>query len=174
MGRNRRSFVIAAALVSCSAVAAAPARADTTVPANADVRVGSTVDADAFSRQITAKYHLVVRRVVATDIDRDGDLDFVAATDAGLLVWVNDGAGHLTAQPPRHDVPVAGLTPGTAWHGDEAHRELSLQNEPPTAGAQATYAHGPPAAVAVAASPRHTDRPNGPSLATRVPRAPPR
>jgi hypothetical protein len=37
--------------------------------------------------------------LVASDIDADGDLDLVASDGSlDLLVWINDGAGHLTRQ----------------------------------------------------------------------------
>ena len=39
-------------------------------------------------------------RVVAGDIDRDGDIDVVASVGTlDLLVWKNDGAGHFTRVP---------------------------------------------------------------------------
>ena len=42
--------------------------------------------------------------LVAADLDSDGDLDIVAADNSngsiGIVVWVNDGAGHLTRKDP--------------------------------------------------------------------------
>jgi hypothetical protein len=39
-------------------------------------------------------------RVVADDVDRDGDIDVVASLDSlDLAVWKNDGDGHFTRQP---------------------------------------------------------------------------
>jgi hypothetical protein len=39
--------------------------------------------------------------VVTADIDADGDLDVVAASESlELFVWTNDGTGHLTRQTP--------------------------------------------------------------------------
>lgn len=53
--------------------------------------------------QVEPGLHLVA--VVASDIDADGDLDLIASDGSlDLLVWINDGAGHLTrryAQRPR-------------------------------------------------------------------------
>ena len=44
---------------------------------------------------------LHVRQAVAADIDTDGDIDLVALDPAyGLLVWTNDGQGHLLQQAP--------------------------------------------------------------------------
>src|SRR5947208_1875586 len=40
-------------------------------------------------------------RVVAIDVDRDGDSDLVALTRAPrLLVWLNDGRGHFSLRAP--------------------------------------------------------------------------
>src|SRR4051812_28450804 len=40
--------------------------------------------------------------LVAADIDGDGDLDVVAADGSlRLIVWTNDGSGHLRRQAPR-------------------------------------------------------------------------
>jgi hypothetical protein len=51
-------------------------------------------------------------RVVADDVDRDGDIDVVASLDSlDLAVWKNDGAGHFTRQP--------------------SSRHLALQTQPP-------------------------------------------
>src|SRR6185369_8085701 len=50
-------------------------------------------DANSFARQIALSYHVDPHRVLAADIDRDGDLDVLAATDDGFKVWVNDGHG---------------------------------------------------------------------------------
>jgi hypothetical protein len=47
--------------------------------------------------------------VIASDLDRDGDLDVLVRTRArGLLRWQNDGAGHLVEVPSRMptDLPV--------------------------------------------------------------------
>src|SRR5437588_12025331 len=65
----------------------------------ADVGVDRPIDVAAFERFIAARYHIQLRKVVAADIDRDGDIDVVGATDGGFIVWVNDGNGHLTSQP---------------------------------------------------------------------------
>ena len=80
------------ALAAASVCAASPARA-ATVPSGAVIRTDRTVDVATFSRFIEARFSVVLRRVVAADIDRDGDVDILAATDRGFFVWLNDGAG---------------------------------------------------------------------------------
>ena len=61
-------------------------------------------------------------RVVADDVDRDGDIDVVASLGSlDLMVWTNDGAGHFTrvassphpafqTQPPAPSVDGQSLT----------------------------------------------------------------
>jgi len=52
-----------------------------------------------------------VIRAIATDFDRDGDLDLLASTeDSPLVVLVNDGRGHLTVQPPARVPPVTAVS----------------------------------------------------------------
>lgn len=46
---------------------------------------------------------LRVVALAASDIDDDGDLDLVASDGSlELLVWINDGAGHMTRRYGRH------------------------------------------------------------------------
>lgn len=62
--------------------------------------------------------------LVASDIDADGDLDLVANDGSlDLLVWINDGSGHLTRRYAR---------PSSAWredasaaYGDSRHAPVS-------------------------------------------------
>lgn len=55
-----------------------------------------------------------VRDAVAFDVDRDGDPDLVLATDDGLRVLLNDGAGRFTLArgPAAEDEPPPPLRPG--------------------------------------------------------------
>ena len=78
-------------------------------------------------------------RVVADDVDRDGDIDVVASLGSlDLIVWTNDGAGHFTrlpssrhvalqTQPPSPSVDGAALT-GSEWiqNDDRAGSHLTL------------------------------------------------
>src|SRR5579862_7732885 len=130
---------------------AAPAHAGT-VPAGSVVRVDAgrrTIDVAAFARTIATRYQVVLQRVVTADIDRDGDLDVVAATDRGFLVWVNDGSGRLTSQTPR---PQSGLLGGSAddtWSGGQTRHNETIQNDDlPSTRLPGAYAHAPPSARA--------------------------
>ena len=57
----------------------------------------------------------VIVSLVATDIDGDGDPDLIAATDAGLAIWVNDGRGRFARAPPPDPAksPCPALTSAT-------------------------------------------------------------
>jgi hypothetical protein len=60
----------------------------------------------------------LVTSVVQTDIDRDGDLDLIAATGHGeMLVWLNDGHGRFTRKPRGGDrgVSTGPLAVQAAW-----------------------------------------------------------
>src|SRR5438309_9761896 len=128
MARRAATLVIA---IGLAAVAAAPAAA-ASLPLRADVRAGRQVDVDAFERSVAIRYHLHFRKVVAADIDRDGDIDVVAATDLGLIVWVNDGEGHLTSQPPANAAVVDGRFNGPALGGRETNADEPIQDDLPS------------------------------------------
>ncbi len=169
-----RLSVIATAVVLCALFRTAPAAADTALPANADVRVGSAVTLEAFTRAVATRYHVLLRRVVAADIDRDGDVDFVAATDGGLRVWVNDGRGQLTAKAPQQGVAPIAFAPGVAWNGDSSSRDLSVQNELPSPRVHSSYAHAPPPPAGTVGAPSQPGHVPSPTRGARIPRAPPR
>ena len=113
----------------------------------ADVGVGRQIDVDAFERIVARRYHIEFRKVVAADVDRDGDVDVVAATDRGFIVWLNDGAGHLTSQPPAQRPSVDGSASGASWHGRDAHVDDPLQNDLPSTPLPGFYTHAPPPLV---------------------------
>jgi hypothetical protein len=166
---------MSAAIALCALLfVAVPAHAETTLPANADVRVGSAVNLETFTRAVAMRYHVELRRVVAADIDRDGDLDFVAATDAGLRVWVNDGRGQLTAKTPENGSAPIAYASGVAWNGESSPREFSVQNELPSPRVHSAYAHAPPPAVTTIRSPFQAARVPSAAYGVRTPRAPPR
>jgi hypothetical protein len=161
------------AIVFAIALAASAQARAAVVPAGTVVRVGPAIDTVAFARAVDRQFDVQLRRVVATDIDRDGDLDIVAATDRGFMVWVNDGAGRLTSQPPTHAPVVDGGVPADTWHRGPSHRDWTVQNDSRSSRAATAYAHAPPLAAArtalVEARFLHGDAANSPS----TPRAPP-
>src|SRR5689334_13993555 len=101
--RALRAAVIA--LAALSALQATRAQAET-LPAFAQVRASRSVEATTFRQLVETRYQVEFRKVVATDIDRDGDIDVLATTDRSLTVWVNDGVGHLTSQRRESDPSI--------------------------------------------------------------------
>lgn len=92
----RAGAIIVAALSPLLAVPVSAA----SLPARAEVKAGKSVEPDVFRELVASSYNVQFNRVVAADIDRDGDVDVLAATDHTLTVWVNDGQGHLTRRVP--------------------------------------------------------------------------
>jgi hypothetical protein len=164
---RRAAFTIAALLLCGSSALAG------TVPAGSVVRVGGAIDLAAFTRTIATRYHVELQRVAAADIDRDGDLDVVAATDRGFLVWVNDGSGRLTSQSPREKSGLDGHAPADTWSGGQSPRGDTIQNDAPSPRLANAYAHGPPASPSqVLLSPLSGYR-SVFALSAQIPRAPP-
>ena len=173
---QRRPWWIALAMAIVGVVCgAATARATTlpSLPGDAVVRVGPTVDAATFTRAVAKRYQVVFERVVAADIDRDGDLDVLSTTERGLLVWVNDGTGRLTSQPPRHRPLIDGTEPPDRWNGDRTRDDETIQNDGPAPQLPSESAAAPPASIgSTAASSDVTLHSAAPHLGS-APRAPP-
>jgi hypothetical protein len=70
--------------------------------------------------------------IVWIDIDSDGDLD-VAATNASLdlLVWVNDGSGHLTRKPPAPGSTSWADSDAPIVDGHGARPRIGVRSQPP-------------------------------------------
>jgi hypothetical protein len=110
--------------------------------------------------------------IVASDIDDDGDLDVVANDGSlDLLVWINDGTGHLTRRYPRHS---------SGWRTDasSANRDAGHATVSAVTSAGPFFGPGEPLALSPSddGEPRATyARPDLDSLFARLqgPRAPP-
>src|SRR5262245_51242684 len=115
--------------IGCVVCAAASAHATTQpgLPRGAVVRVGPTIDAATFARAVATRYHVVLKRVVATDIDRDGDVDVLSTTERGFFVWVNDGTGMFTSQAPKQRPAIDGTAPPDTWNGARPRDEETIQ-----------------------------------------------
>ena len=154
---------------------ALPARAET-VPAGSVVRIDAgrrTIDVAAFARTIAMRYHVVLQRVITADIDRDGDLDVVAATDRGFLVWVNDGSGRLTSQTPDPKPGLDGGSPDDTWSGGRAHDDETIQNDSPSSRLSTAFAHAPPPTLSADFPVFRTACRSDVGLSAHIPRAPP-
>ena len=143
------------------------------VPERACLRVAGRIDVGAFERAAANRYHVRFRKIVATDIDRDGDLDLIAATDLELTVWVNDGRGMLTSQRSVRGPMIDRQPPASTSDGRQAPLDEPIQPNPPSVRVPFAYAHGPPDAEEGQASQlpsvvRVTSKPTA-----RSPRAPP-
>lgn len=95
---------VLSALVWC-AVASAPGASGLTLADDGGARLdrptlGAALPSGLQLPTAAGARHLV--SLVAADIDRDGDLDVVAADSSlELFVWTNDGSGHLVRVEPR-------------------------------------------------------------------------
>ena len=170
---HTRRLIVACALAAGAVVSlASPARA-ATVPNGAIVCVDRAIDVAAFARLVSTRYHVVLQRVVAADIDRDGDLDVLASTDRGFLVWVNDGAGRLTSQAPKPHPAIDGQAPSDTWNRARPRDEETIQNDVPSPRLPADQIHAPPVSVSRAIG--SSDVPLCPAAAHdgSAPRAPP-
>lgn len=114
-----------------------------------------------------------LRRVVTVDFDRDGDLDVLASTDRGVRLWLNDGRGHMVAQPPHPTPVIDGGAPVTTGGGGTDNQPESVQNDLPSLGSPAYFSVPArrqlrAARRAVAAAPREA---NAHGVAPRAPPA---
>jgi len=72
---------------------------------------------------------------VTADIDADGDLDLIATDQSlNLLVWVNDGTGHLTRQRPRHSGGESTSPGAPTFERRAPSAAFSTLNDSPLAG----------------------------------------
>ena len=131
----RRGAFIAVALFACLRTGVTPARASVAA-AESIWRPVSNVTI-AWPPDITTASEIPTGDLVAAvtaDIDADGDLDVVATDQAlNLLVWVNDGSGHLTRQRPRHSGGESTSAPAPAFEGRAGSLALATFNDPPSA-----------------------------------------
>lgn len=76
---------------------------------------------------------------IAVDFDHDGDLDVIATDSAlDLLVWVNDGADHLTRRQPARTTGWLPETPPPTLDELPALSNASTPNDPPSFRIQLT------------------------------------
>jgi hypothetical protein len=128
-------------------------------------------DAKSFAQQVALSYHVDPHRVLAADIDRDGDLDVLAATDDGFKVWLNDGHGRFTSRTPESGPLADGHPAANSRNGAEALDRETIQSESiPIVGA---YAHAPPDTASRSAATFDAVVRRSSALGFRTPRAPP-
>jgi hypothetical protein len=169
---RRASFAVVAlgAALSCLSGAAAEAAS---LPAHAQVRAGWCVEPASFRGLVANRYHVEFERVVATDIDRDGDIDVVATTDDSFTVWVNDGDGHLTAQPAPQGPALEGRAPTSTWRDHGTNSEPTTYDGSTPTVTLVVQAHAPPAIAGRRAMRLDTSALLSYRTRLSVPRAPP-
>lgn len=172
-----RSMLVRASILAlsiCALLSGASGAAAATLPAHADVRAGRCVESTAFRHLVASRYHVEFSRVVAADIDRDGDIDVIATTDRTLTVWVNDGTGHLTSQRPVGGPGLDGRAPTTTWRERSQSTDPANNGEAPTTPVLVEQAHAPPASTSNAAAPIDPAGAGRDRSRSRASRAPPR
>jgi len=128
-------------------------------------------DAKSFAQQVALSYHVDPHRVLAADIDRDGDLDVLAATDDGFKVWLNDGHGRFTSRTPESGPLADGHPVANSWNGAEALDRETIQSESvPIVGA---YGPAPPDTASRSSFAFDAVARRSSVLGSRPPRAPP-
>jgi hypothetical protein len=140
---RRASFAAVMALALLSPFASSVAQA-ASLPVDADVRVGRCIEPASFRWLVASRYHVEFNKVIAADIDSDGDIDVVATTDHSFTVWVNDGAGHLTSQRPTERPAIASQAPATTFSQDDDRAQPSSNDGVPGTALPAEKAHAPP------------------------------
>lgn len=165
----RAGITVVAALSPFLAASASAA----TLPAHAEIRAGICIEPAAFRQLVASRYQVEFVKVVAADIDRDGDIDVLATTDHTFTVWLNDGAGHLTSQRPSQSPAIEGRAPATTWREHEDRSDPSTKDDAPTAPVLFARAHAPPVFVGGNAASVDTSAKLAFRLRSSAPRAPP-
>jgi len=176
-GTWRRSFWLGAvAAIAVAVLRPVPAGVDPGAPSVAGTPAPRTRTASNLPPALEASLSgqgLDLVSVIAADIDADGDLDVVASdSKLELIVWVNDGTGHLTRREAARATRWRPEPADPTLHERPGAINVSLQNEPPTVGVDNRLEFGTlaPARVASRRAPRALATA---ALSTRVPRSPP-
>lgn len=125
----------------------------------------------AVTRAVTESGRRVVT-VIAADIDADGDLDVVASDGSlDLLVWTNDGAGHLTRRRPMRSTGWRDDPAGSTLHGRDRATQFFTHDELPSIDAGFSTSGSSIVTARLTDAVDAFVRVSG--LSTRTPRAPP-
>ena len=163
--------IVLLTMAVCVAMAA-PARAGS-LPPRAEVGLTTGVETELFRRLVSSRYHVEFRVVVAADVDQDGDLDVLASTDRSVTVWVNDGAGHLSAHRLPHRPAMTNSGPGNTWQGSDDRVDPTIQSDGAHVTSFVVRSHAPPQSDARMHAPASlTLSPASPARRS-APRAPP-
>ena len=128
-------------------------------------------DANSFAREVALSYHVDAQHVLAADIDRDGDLDVLAATEDGFKIWVNDGTGRFTSRTPEPGALPDCHPTANSRNAAELLDHETIQSE--SISIVATYAHAPPDSSSRSTATFDAVVRRRTFLDSRTPRAPP-
>ena len=122
---RRLHLALIAALMACGASGwlRADLRAGGAIPRTNSPLVAAPVRVESLPLTLAPPLEPGVRLValVASDIDADGDLDLVANDGSlDLLVWINDGTGHLTRRYAQQHQGWRDDTPGASGGGQQS------------------------------------------------------
>jgi hypothetical protein len=175
MMRSVSARLLRIAVISFAAFVTLPgasARA-ATLPANAEVHAGQCVAATAFRQLVSARYQVEFQQVVATDIDRDGDIDVLATTDRSFTVWINDGAGHLTSSRTASGPSIERQPWSNVLGGHDGPPQPPANTDAPTTAVLTDRAHAPPVLATTRAARRVRAAASLFLVSSSAPRAPP-
>jgi hypothetical protein len=137
-GRRLHLVSIAALLMfGASGWLRADLRAVVAAPRTGPPLVAAAVRVDSLPLNLAPPLEPGVRLValVASDIDADGDLDLIASDGSlDLLVWINDGAGHLTRRYAQRS---------RGWHDDAPGASGGAEHVPAAAVGSSSASVGP-------------------------------
>jgi len=137
------------------------------------LHAGDRLDAPALHLLVPSADRLQIRVAVGADIDADGDIDLVAATDHDVVVWINDGRGQFRRRPAhRHPIADGPPAPGT-WRGDGFGAAEAVPAGGVLIPLLVVRAHGPPFDGASPLLSVHAIVHSDVCLSSRTPRAPP-
>ena len=114
-------------------------------------------------------------RVVADDVDLDGDIDVVASLGSlDLMVWTNDGAGHFTRLASSPHTALQNQPQAPTVDGDSLASNEWIQNDLPRAEIESLRRYGidDPASPVTALVPLATGRNAGRVRSSRAPPLP--
>ena len=170
-----RGWIARLVLVAAALAAAVPAPVPETRTADSSVLLEpahTPADLPSALRASLSRETVTLVSAIAADIDADGDLDIVGSDDhLSLVVFVNDGEGHLSRASSRHPRTLDAEPDGPSLTQRGSSRVVSLQTDPPTIAPDAAPGIGVDAHARVRRDGRDLLVPA--DISFGVPRAPP-
>ncbi|HEY7171941.1 MAG TPA: VCBS repeat-containing protein [Vicinamibacterales bacterium] len=138
-----------------------------------ELRAGERLEPPLLQLLVPSADRLQIRVAVGADIDADGDVDVVAATDRDLVVWINDGRGQFRRRAAhRHPVADGPPAPDT-WSGDGPAAAEAVLAGTVLMPLIVVRAHAPPIDIASQLLSVHATVRSDVCVSSRTSRAPP-